>query len=334
MAPDAALCGAMARLIAPGSGPNPGQPYALVVAEGEAAATDIDPAFLVALLRSRGAVLLRGFPPSIEQLQTVTGRLCSGSVFNESPDRALIDPAHNIQSVNGGADAFPLHPELSREPWKPDVCFFHCLIPPDQGGETVICDGVALADALPPAVRAGLERHRLFYIQPAPPWQLAHWFGTETPDEAMLAAPPASCPYRFMRIGDRLARVFSRPALHRTLFGDARAFGNFILFARDYLGRGDFPLLDDGRPVPDDWVAAIRAAAAPLTVPVAWQAGDLLILDNSRFMHGRNPIADPSARLIASNFGYLRDVARDPEGPALQPWRQGIFVPPRPVVSV
>ena len=103
---------------------------------------------LIPLYKAHGALLLRGFAVDLPEFRTFTARFCSGSVFNESPDRSVLDDAANIQSVNGGCDAFPLHPELSREPWKPDVAFFACLEPPRAKGATTIADGVAIVAGL------------------------------------------------------------------------------------------------------------------------------------------------------------------------------------------
>jgi len=61
---------------------------------------------------------------------------------------------------------------------------------------------------------------------------------------------------------------------------------------------------------------------------VNWQRGDLLILDNSRFMHGRIAVLPADGRLIASFFGYLIDAPRNPEEPANPRWRGGEFRPP------
>lgn len=316
----------MTRVILPGGG----RPYALIEAEHETSLLDLSTDTIETLFRQHGALQFRGFPPDLDGFRQFTTRFCTGSVFNESPDRQMLDDAHNIQSVNGGADPFPLHPELSREPWKPDVCFFHCLKAPRSGGETTICDGVALVDALPDEVRRELSAHRLLYLQPIQPWHFRYWLGTDNPSDAEIANPPASCPYRFGMAGGFLVRAFSRPALHRPMFTDRPAFGNFLLFARDYNDRRDFPLLEDGREVPDTWVETVRVAAREITVPVAWQKGDLLMLDNSRFMHGRNAIADPSDRLIASFFGYLRFAPVNPEEPVGAPWRRSAtFRPPQ-----
>jgi hypothetical protein len=61
---------------------------------------------------------------------------------------------------------------------------------------------------------------------------------------------------------------------------------------------------------------------------VQWQRGDLLMLDNSRFMHGRTAVVPDDVRLIASFFGYLKNAPRNPEEPVDPPWRRTEFRPP------
>ena len=146
----------------------------------------------------------------------------------------------------------------------------------------------------------------------------------------MLANPPAHCPYRFRRFDSGIVRYFSHPALHKTLLSDDLAFGNFLLFARYYLKLDSIPLFDDGSIVPDWIVDAIKDAADPVTFNTEWQPGDILILDNSRFMHGRNAITEPGDRLIASYFGYLNGVSQRPGEIANPPWRKPDFRPPVP----
>ncbi len=179
-------------------------------------------------------------------------------------------------------------------------------------------------------MRAALENRSLLYVQPAPPRILEFWLGTVNPDDAMLANPPAHCPYRFRRFDTGFVRYFTYPALHRTLLSDELAFGNFLLFARYYLQLDRIPLFEDGSIVPDWIVDAIKAAADPITFAVDWQPGDILMLDNSRFMHGRNAIIEPGDRLIASYFGYLNGISQSPEEIADPPWRRSGFRPPLP----
>lgn len=310
--------------------PVAGRPWVQIEATGETSPMAVPAEAIMALLKAHGALLMRGFGTDIVSLAAFTEQFCSGSVFNESPDRQLLDAAHNIQSVNGGTDAFPLHPELSREPWKPDVCFFACLNPPMAQGATTVCDGVELVRQLPTWLREALAARRLRYVYPAPPAVLDYWLGTSEPSDSQLASPPSHCPYVFARAGAGVLRYFTRPVLHKPMFTDAPAFGNFLLFSRYFNNRPGFPSFDDGRPVPDAWLDIVKATGDALTAAVSWRRGDLLMLDNSRFMHGRTAVLPDDGRLIASFFGYLKDAPVNPEEPAAAPWRTSNFRPPLP----
>jgi alpha-ketoglutarate-dependent taurine dioxygenase len=300
----------------------------LLVIEGDASPMALDARLIEDRFRDHGALLLRGFDFDVDTFRQFAERLCKTSVFNESPNRALLDPESAIQSVDLGVEPFPLHPELSREPWRPDACLFACLDPPPSGGETTVCDGVEIVTRLPPDLVAEMLPRQLVYLQQASPEALEYWLGTVHPTAAELASPQPPCPYFFIDAGTRIIRGFSRPLLHKPMFHDGPAFGNFLLFARDYLGVPNFPELDDGQDVPDEWVDAIREAAAPITHAHAWRRGDILILDNSRYMHGRRAILDPEHRTIASYFGYVDFAPPNPYEPADPPWRRGLFKPP------
>ena len=310
--------------------PQPGRPHVLIQPETEGDILAIDPAQIVALYTAHGALLLRGFKADVEQFGRFARQFCRTSVINESPGRRALDAARNVHTVDGGTGAFNFHPELSREPWKPDAAFFACMTPPSRGGATTICDGVELVRALPDAVREGLTGRRLLYIKPTWPGLLQFWLGTPTPSDAQLLSPPENCPYFFRKLHGEIVRIFTRPALHRPMFHDAPAFGNFLLFARFNNRRPDFPLLDDGRPVPEAWLQAIRAAGDQVGVAIDWQQGDVLMLDNTRFMHGRTAIEDAAERLIATFFGYVDFARPDPEEPPRPLWREQDFAPPVP----
>lgn len=288
----------------------------------------VDAAAVRDRLEHQGVLLLRGAAPDVPSFRRLAEQLCSTSVFNESPNRESVEADSNVQTVDLGADAFPLHPELSREPWRPDVAMFHCIVPPVGGGETTVCDGIGIVERLPADLVAEMARRRLLYIRRATPAELRFWLGTEFPSNQQLAEPPAGCPYEFRAVRGMIVRVFSRPLLHRPLFDQRLAFGNFLLFARDYLARPNLPCLEDGSRVPDSWLDAVRAAAEPITFPIPWRAGDVALIDNSRVMHGRRGIPDPSHRRIASYFGYLRDAPVNPDEPTDPVWRREEFRPP------
>ncbi len=306
--------------------PNPTTPYATIRADRQALST-LPIAELIAAYKRYGAVLLRGFAVELSQFRDLTQRLCSGSVFNESPGRLVIDREQNIQTVNLGYEPFPQHPELSREPWKPDICFFWCIKAPSKGGETTVCDGVDIVRRLAPAVRNAFSSRRLRYHQPATPAECAFWLGSTDPDDTTLANPPAHCPYSFERISGHIHRYFLRPALHKPMFSDEPAFGNFLFFGRYFNRQRTFPTFENGESVTDDLLAEVKAVSDRVESPVAWQPGDIVILDNTRFMHGRRAILDLNDRHIATYFGYVNFAELDDRERHF-PWRVAAFKPP------
>jgi len=307
--------------------PNPTTPYATIVAHRQALST-LPIAELIAAYKRYGAVLLRGFEVELSEFRDLTRSLCTGSVFNESPGRLVIDREQNIQTVNLGYEPFPLHPELSREPWKPDICFFWCMKAPSKGGETTVCDGVDIVRRLPPAVRNAFSKRRLRYQQPATAAEIVFWLGSPEPDAATMANPPPHCPYSFERINGQIYRTFLRPALHTPMFSDEPAFGNFLFFGRYFNRQRIFPTFENGEIVPDDLLAEVKAVSDQLEHPVAWKPGDIVILDNTRFMHGRRAILDLNQRHIATFFGYVRFAEVDDRERQF-PWRvAAAFKPP------
>jgi len=100
------------------------------------------------------------------------------------------------------------------------------------------------------------------------------------------------------------------------MFSDELCFGNFLLFARYLHKVKHFPVFEDNTVIPDDLVEKIRRVSERRTMPIKWQKNDLLILDNTRFMHGRNAIENSEERRIITYFGFLKFAKRSPdEGP-------------------
>ena len=183
----------------------------------------------------------------------------------------------------------------------------------------MLCDGVAIAAGLAPQTRRAVENRGLLYREDTPLAAFAELFGVSAPSAALLERLSATVPFRFERHGDRIFRSFRRPFLHRPLFTDALAFGNFLLFARYMLNARGYPTFEDGAMIPDALSDEIRRVAEPLTVAHRWQAGEILMVDNSRFMHGRNEATDLAERVIWTQLGYARFAPQ--ERAAGEPWR-------------
>jgi alpha-ketoglutarate-dependent taurine dioxygenase len=306
----------MFKLLEPAAGRN----YAAIVpTAGDGDLGALDRRAVEAAFRRHGALLLRGFRLELDAFSAFTRQFCGRFVRNESGRRAQVSTDGTTQTVNIGRQAFPLHPELSRVPWRPDIAWFACASPPSHGGETLLCDGVAMVARLDPGIRAAVEGRGLLYREETPPAAFAELLGVSDPSPALLERLSQTSPFRFERHRGRIFRSFVRPFLHRPLFTDDLCFGNFLLFARYMLNARGYPTFEDGSMIPDALCEAFARVAAELTVAHRWQAGDILMVDNSRFMHGRNEVTDLEERVIWTQFGYARFAPR--ERLAAEPWR-------------
>lgn len=282
---------------------------------------DLDKPLVEELYKTYGAVLFRGYALDTDAFSSLVRTYCTHAVFNESGGREMVDEEQVIQTVNIGSLPFPLHPELSREPWKPDVCWFGCLTPPRSGGETTICDGAKIVRNLPKKVFNAFADRRLLYRRTTTSEEVRYWLGTEDITDRGLRDPPEDCPFSFERVDGQLYRSFTAPALHKPMFSDDLCFGNFLLFARYHNNNYGHPLFEDGSVVAAGLTDRVNKIGNACLVSVKWRAGDVLMLDNTRFLHGRREIKDTSQRYILSYFGFLKFAVPGEEEGANPRWR-------------
>ena len=119
-----------------------------------------------------------------------------------------------------------------------------------------------------------------------------------------------------------MLRSFTAPIFYKPMFSPAQCFGNFLLFARYLIKSPHFPTFEDATLIPDTVAEAVKKAGDRNTFSIKWQANDVIVIDNTRFMHGRNQINEPADRRILTYFGYLNfaepDKSEEGEAPR---WR-------------
>ena len=202
-------------------------------------------------------------------------------------------------------------------PPPPDICFFMCVIPPNSmGGETTFADGVQILNVLPTDLKKKLITFGVIYHSE---WQPSRWKSefcveSEKSLEILLKRLPE---INFSIEHGVLNLRSSMKAVHTTHTG-LLAFANGILAHLPsikhpryselpvYSNSTNAVYFGNGDPFSDVEVNQMIDAYDQNLIKHSWGVGDLLILDNKRFMHGRLNTEEKCERLILSRFGWLK----------------------------
>jgi hypothetical protein len=217
-----------------------------------------------------------------------------------------------------------MHHEISYGLEFPGLLLFACLEAPGSGGATALADASAVLRALPRELvsrferegwlltrsyhedigasveeafgtddRAAVERYcRRHAIECA--WQSDGSLHTRQRRGAVLRHPAAGLPCWFNQIAF-LNEWTMEPEVHEYLV--------------DVYGADGLPFntrFGDGDPIDADVVRAINEVYDAHTVREPWQDGDLLLVDNIRTAHSREPFEGPREVLAALGDPVLR----------------------------
>ena len=216
-----------------------------------------------------------------------------------------------------------LHHELSYALEVPSLMLFACLVAPTNGGATPLADSPAVLEALPAGPVERFERVGWLLIRNYNDeigTSVADAFGTDDRNavESYCGANSIEFEWRdggVLRTWQRRSAVVRHPLSGQRCWFNQAAFLNAWTMApelREYLvdtyGADGLPFdtrFGNGDPIGPDVVQAINEAYEANTLREAWQAGDLLLVDNVRTAHGREPFEGPREVVVA-----MADAAR------------------------
>ena len=276
-------------------------------------------------LKEHGAIVIRA-GASVTDFEELSNQLITPMVHHSTSttvERDVVNADGTTSTVNKGMDYIPLHREGSYAPGCPDLLMLYCVKPADTngpddtGGQTTLCDGVELLNSLAPKIRKFVEDAILRWSWSATPERWMAALGANTPEAAMerlsllnsRLAPWEKLEAKFE--GDTLHGVFQTLCVIPTKWGNRRSFCNSLLIyhyrqATDFYPKHMYvPTMGDGQPFPTDMLEEISQLANERTHSTHWQANDILVFDNSRYMHGRTGFTD-TTRQIFVRMGYVK----------------------------
>jgi len=291
--------------------------------------SDIDPNAVKELIKDRGVVMFTGFGTKLEEFDLFIpqfgDRFMSfqggGSVRRKVlEDETLL----STRFVGCGRETqctvgLPLHGEMYYTNMRPVMLWFFCEKPATRlglpmstaasDGETTVCDGAQIYDALSEESKELLANKKLKYLRRYKDgeWQLI--YQTEDIDEAVKFCTGNGIKAH-VEDGRVLATEYVHPAVIKSRWGNHLVFINsalIVYWQEEILGRDtSIVRLEDGSKLPKQLIDEVVAAQKRLIIPMAWDRGDFAVVDNTRAMHGRRAFTDTSREIL---LRMVREVA-------------------------
>jgi alpha-ketoglutarate-dependent taurine dioxygenase len=301
---------------------SPGQlPVLRAGAPGEAAAwaaahRDV----LRAVVTDHGSVLVRGLGLRDAAETGAVFRALAGGLMTEREAFAARQAySDGVYSSSKWPPNQPMcmHHELSYALEFPGLMLFACLTAPASGGATAVADAAAVLAALPPGLVARFEREG---------WLLTRNFNDDigasvedafgTGDRGAVEGYCRANGIEFewqpdggLRTRQHRSAVVRHPVTGQRCWFNQIAFLNERTIdpeVREYLvdiyGEDGLPFntrFGHGDPVGEDVVQLLNEVYEEHTVREPWQTGDLLLVDNVRTAHSREPYQGPRNVLVA-----------------------------------
>jgi alpha-ketoglutarate-dependent taurine dioxygenase len=209
-----------------------------------------------------------------------------------------------------------MHHELSYRLEFPGLMLFACLGEPSEGGATAVADSEAVLAALPSDLVERFEREGWLLTRSYNDEigaSVAEAFGTDDREAVESYCRANAIDFEWqadggLRTRQRRSAVVHHPRTGRRCWFNQIAFLNEWTMApevREFLvdmyGADGLPFntrFGDGDPVGEDVVELLNEVYDANTVREPWQAGDLLLVDNIRFAHSREPFEGPREVLV------------------------------------
>ncbi|MCX5532829.1 TauD/TfdA family dioxygenase [Streptomyces sp. NBC_00006] len=273
--------------------------------------TEMYQAGLDGLLADTGHLLIRGFAPGVEEFNELVRRYSSRTTM----DPARTSHGNAAQKVDSGRDPIGLHLENGATPFAPDLLWFHCVKAATSGSETTVCDGFRVWDALSERARKVFAGNPVKYVRsnvPRAMWQrlAAHLTGPDADPadmtvEHLQAVSNKGADVVFTEATDgTLTYEYTVYAAHPTRGSSRTAWANSIL-GPSFNYEAPEIRFADGSLIPDDVIAEYAEVTEKVTEEIQWEDGDIVLIDNTRVMHGRRAITDPE-RTILNAQSYAR----------------------------
>ena len=247
----------------------------------------IDKKKVISLFETHGCVLFRGYNFEPTNYKEFTDYFSStyANDTNDTSRRKKTNYDKFIRDVDAGYKKMSLHSEASFSPSWPEIVWFYCYRPAKIYGETTLCDGIKLWDILSDKVKNFFLANPLRYklriqiMKKNKKGKKRSW---------LINNIGSYDSYLNFKTGElHLTQI--RFAMTESRLPNKLCFSNHVLHKAPYI---DKTIVDwgtiNGKKIPQKILNEVEEKSDKITYFHQWKEKDLLMLDNRRFMHGRN----------------------------------------------
>lgn len=265
--------------------------------------TWIDTEQLYGDLAACGAVIYRDFADTLQDFNDLVSAHSARVTFDPARKTST---AHTAE-IDAGFHEMGLHRENGNLPFNPDLQWFFCLEAATIGSETTLCDGQKVLFDLSARTRKCFESRHIKYTRRIPWTNVRRFLSVELQlpleaitDEHLEQVNRQVSGQTYRRVDQHLIHSqLITSALELSCFSGRQAFCNSMLGPSvNY----EPPRItwENGDDIALEIWDEIKEVTARNTYSHFWKKGDIVVIDNTRVMHGRRRLDDASRRIFGA----------------------------------
>jgi hypothetical protein len=269
----------------------------MLLAEADQELQHVAPELVMQTVKRSGVLLLRGFRGDVAAFEHFTQGLAGRFVHNGNETREAVGDGGKTRTVTPGRAFVGPHSEFCSMPFRPDLIFFYCVRPAASGGASLAWDGKKLWEDMPRHLREIFLGKRIQYHSRGVAAEFFAQLLGEGGIDAVCDFLDTIPDLRYTVRDGKFDLEYTCAAQIYSESAEAMAFSNSVAIDPK-------TLFDDGSELPPLERAELLDLALRHTLTLDMQAGDLIVIDNWRVMHGRGAFEDPERR-ICVRMGFI-----------------------------
>ncbi|MBC1223968.1 TauD/TfdA family dioxygenase [Nostoc sp. UCD121] len=268
---------------------------------------ELDQEEIISLFKANGILLFRGFDVDVDIFKEFTNLLSidfinyAGGAFS----RRVINGDETLLSVNDFKSEIKLHGEMYYQKNIPLMLWFFCANPPLEDGETTVCDGRQFFNEISSSTKELFSKKKLkFNVRISQEdWQKKYQTDDLNQLEEMCRKNNT---HLTVNEDQSILLEYISPAIIPSRCGKYKVFINSLLPTKQLNPK--ILNFEDDSEIPEEVVSEMNEIAEKITTEISWQKGDILMIDNTRILHGRRSFADDQKdiyiRLCSPAFSF------------------------------